>query len=177
LLLAREQIEAEQAPDTRPSIAEVFGACVNEAAERSADRVAYRTASASHTTSVKQHTARLMKERPMPDGAGLADLQRLYVAAVEAAGAEGHGPADELIRAPEPAPLPVDPLERARKATLPKATLRDLEDTKTATAEERLYSSIRAEADARYHRPAPPELLADYRGSDPPLHPPSYNDS
>jgi hypothetical protein len=56
--------------------------------------------------------------------------------------------------------------------------MRDLEDTKTRTAEEHLYSSIRAEADAHYYRPVPTERLAAFRGrTDAPLTPPSWPDS
>jgi hypothetical protein len=178
LLEIRAREEAEQPRDDRPSIELLFSAAVDEAAEASGDPQGYRTASASHRSAVKQHTERLLKVRPMPDGAGLAELQRLYVEAVEAARAEGHGPADELIRKPPPAKLEPDPIELVRRKALPRTVLRDLEDTQTRTAETAIYESIRSQQDAHFYRPVPEQRLSDFRGStDAPLHPPAYPDS
>jgi hypothetical protein len=181
LLELLEQLE-EQKPelvfDNRVSIEELFSAALNGAAQKSGNAEAYIEADRAHRAAIDRHTERLRKERPLPDGAGLPELQERYAEAVEAACADGHPPADELIKPPAPPKLEADPLERMKRATLPKATLRDVEDTQVRHAESVVYESIRAQQDAHFYRPVPEQRLNDFRGrTDAPLVPPPYSDS
>jgi hypothetical protein len=179
LLEQRERLEAEAPPDTRPSIEETFGTLRDECAARSSNPAAYVEADDAHEAAVRRHSARLARERPRSaEPPTLAALWDEFQEVIELARHEGHAPAGEVVRPPEPPPPPQDPLERIRKATLPKATLRDIEDSKTRTAEERIYKSIRDEQDARFYRPQAPEVLSDFRGhAEPPLVPPTFPDS
>jgi hypothetical protein len=127
---------------------------------------------------VQRISARLARQRPRSDAPPtLASLWSEFQEVTQLAREAGALPAEEVVKPPAPPKPEPDPLERMRKATLPKAVLRDLEDTKTRTAEEQVYSSIRAQADAHFYRPVPEQRLNDFRGSEPQLHPPHYSDS
>jgi hypothetical protein len=178
LLERRATEEAEQPRDDRTPIAELFANAVDEAAAGSGDAAAYAEADTLHETAVRRHTERLLKGRPMPDGVGLPELQRLYAEAMESARRDGCPPAWELVKPPAPAPLPVDSLERLKKASVPRSVMRDIQDTQVRHAESVVYESIRAKADAHFYRPVPEQRLADFRGNtETPLTPPTYSDS
>jgi hypothetical protein len=188
LLEARERNKPEPVVDNRLSIADLFGAVVDEAAQKSGDRVAYIEADRVHQAAIRRHTARLAKDRPHSDAPPSLDaLQREYQHIVEVTRADGAPPADEVVRPPAPAPLPDDSLDRLKRAAgrrgvIPRDLLLDsvigaTEQEQQRRAEERAQQSIRAEQDARYYKPTPPEALADFRGhTEAPLTPPSYSD-
>jgi len=102
---------------------------------------------------------------------GRATLEEARAAAI----AEGFPDPDDLYRKPKAEPLPPDPIETLRRKSLPRAVQRDLEDSRTRTAEEYTYSSIRAEQRATTTEAE--DKLAAFRNQGPLTYPPAYPDS
>jgi len=142
LLEAREAQEAERPIDTREPLESVCQRIEDEAAEKSVDPDAYRRASAAHREALLKISARRAKVnvpawRQCPSSEALAaEFQEV----IEMARREGAPLADELFPNRAPSPLPPDPIEVMRRKTLPRSTLRDLQDSAAPTAEDYAYA-------------------------------------
>jgi hypothetical protein len=171
LLLAREQIEAEQAPDTRPSIAEIFDAVRDEYAAKSGDPSAYVEADRAHTAAIQRISARRSKERPRTETAPTLDaLWCEFLEVTQLARDAGAPPPDELIKRPPPTKPEADSLEKtARRKSLPRSVRDDIEWTEAHHREETAFRRAAEEDEADRLRP--------WRDKSPSSMPPSYPDS
>jgi hypothetical protein len=178
LLQARQQIEDEAPRDDRPSIAETFATIRDEYAARSSDPTAYAEADTMHAAAVQRISARLAKERPRTEAPpSLNALWGEFQEVTQLARDAGTPPPDEVVRPPEPERPPQDdPLDSMKRASVCRTRHGsiDLDDVLAATEERR--SEERAER-AAIAEQVPEDKLAPYRGTAPPLQPPSYSDS
>jgi hypothetical protein len=161
----------------------------DRAAAQSVDPVAYVKAWEVHRAAMQKHLARLKAELPpfeLPSRGVPFDLEALFRREVldlgqqaeDLARADGILPPEEVVplKAPEPAaeaPLR-DPLESGRhaamrRASLPRATLADIEDSRVTHADLAIYDHIVAETDE--------SRLLPYRDKSPLGVPPSWPDS
>jgi hypothetical protein len=143
----------------------------DRAAAQSVDPVAYVKAWEVHRAAMQKHLARLKAELPpfeLPSRGVPFDLEALFRREVldlgqqaeDLARADGILPPEEVVplKAPEPAaeaPLR-DPLESGRhaamrRASLPRATLADIEDSRVTHADLAIYDHIVAETDESCH--------------------------
>ena len=102
LLELREQNKPEPVIDNRPTLDELFLSYNDQLAERSGDPDAWRAADEAHRDAYQRHMDRLSSERPRLPGQPTLDLmyqlfRELDALATEAAIADGHPPADQVV--------------------------------------------------------------------------------
>jgi hypothetical protein len=167
LLQLRERLEAEKPIDTRPSIESFVNDARDQAAAKSPDPCAYIAAWDAHHDALLRISERRARERPRSaELSSAAEFQEV----VEMARAEGYPPAWELFPNRAPSPLPPDPIEVARRKSLPRATMCDLEDTRVPHAETAIFNHIVAEQDDE-------NRLLPYRDKSSTTQPPHWPDS
>jgi hypothetical protein len=178
-ILRRE--EDERPVDTRTPIAELFGNLRDQYASKSDDAAAFKVAWDRHEAAAAEHFKKLEAERPPPAAwPGIAAIMAWHAErrAEAKALATTDGCPDPCDAPRKPTKLEEDPREAMLRKSLPRATLRDLQDTQSRHAESVVYESIRAEQDAHFYKPVPEQRLNDFRGrTDAPLTPPTYSDS
>jgi len=137
LLALMEQQAQEPAPerltDDRPSFDELLAELRDEYAAKSADPSAFRTAWDRHEEATRQHFEKLEAENPPPlQGNELVSdpVGAWFLATIEKAHelAEVDGFRDPSAK-PTPPPAPPDPLGAALRASLPRPTWVDSEET------------------------------------------------
>jgi len=162
---------------------------LDAAAARSTDPVAFKVAWARYKPVFDQHFAELEDAAgELTDGEGwfVDRFWGLYDEAKARTIREGYADPHETYRpAPPPEPEveadPLDALKRAamRHASLPRATLADIEDSRVVHGESATYEFIRAEQRAP-SAPAPEpgvDKLDGFRGIGPLNYPAAYPDS
>jgi hypothetical protein len=186
LLQAREALEAEQVPDTRPTIADTFSGVRDEFARASNDAAAVQVAWDKHEAAAAEHFKKLEADRPLPVAwpgiaATMAWHAELYAESKALATADGYPDPCDAPR--KPVEIDDDPLARMKRASLPKAIRDDLEETTARRAEAEAFRRA-AREDAVFYRPAPApasvevvDKLDGFRGIGPVNFGPAYPDS
>jgi hypothetical protein len=181
LLQLRQQIEDEAPRDDRLSIAQTFAGLRDERASKATDPEGFRAAWDKHEAAAAAHFKKLEAEQPPPSvWPGIAATMAWHAEryAESKAMATADGCPDPCDAPQKPEALGPDPIELVRRKTLPRATLRDVQDTQVRHAETAIYQSIRDAQDAHFYKPVPEQRLADFRVSPyAPLTPPSYPDA
>jgi hypothetical protein len=177
LLQLRERLEAEKPIDNRPSLESFVNEARDQAAAKSSDPAAYVAAWDAHLHAVVRYSDGHARECQGPTQLSLDGLLVEFREATAAATAAGCPPAWEVVPPPELEQPPEDPLDRLKRATLPRATQRDLADSQTRHGETATYDHIIAEQKRATTAPDQEDKLRWFRDQSPPGVPPSWPDS
>jgi hypothetical protein len=147
-------------------------------AAKSADPERFKREWDAHGAARDAHLKRIEAERPPPSPENVIEciawFHEVREEARALASADGCPDPSDALSKPAPPPESDDPLERMKRASLPRSTLRDLEDSQTRTAEEHDYERIRAEQRAAVAEVE--DKLAPFRHQSSPGMPPAWPD-
>jgi hypothetical protein len=132
-------------------------------AAKSADPGRFKREWDAHGAARDAHFQRIEAERPPPSLENVVECMAWFHQVREEARA---------LASADGCP---DPVEVARRKSLPRSTLRDLQDSAVSTAEDHVFERIRAEQ--RAAAPEPEDKLRWFRDQTPPGVPPYWPDS